>query len=158
MPDEESSSFLGGHHLSRERGHDRKRGKIALNDEEGESAGTNDKHLNETSTLRSSTVTPPITKDQPTQASTTESKSEKSESKKRGEIAETRGEIAETREISPTTGSTLSAAPKNSLLGSTIAPVLTTSSASQVKPSRSDSLKKSLLALEGDGSAKVSSC
>ena len=139
MPDEEFSSHTG-RHSSRHKGLSRKRGKITLNDEEGGSTGLENHASNITMTTRRPTTT----------AQSTVTKEMTSESEKRGKDSGTNDE-------SLTTERPPSVAKTQQLTKSLVTekPLLSTVSPSILKPSRSDSLKKSLLALEGAGSVKV---
>lgn len=144
MPEEESMSHVGRHSF-RGRGRSRAHEKVADGDAESDSTGVGGQSKNET------LFTTPTTTHQTTVPPTTGRKNVEQEAEKRGDIA-------------VSSESTLSAQPPTSMApthkvvdtSTTKQPLTATASASALKPSRSDSLKKSLLALEGENSMKVS--
>ena len=135
----EGSTFQFWNHPNKNEGSDRQRGKAITSDEEIDSTDTDENPLNKTSAKADST-----------QAPTTISKMA-GRSSKRPE------DNAEARETIDTTERPASASPTQRLGESagTAKPISTTVQTTILKPSRSDLLKKSLLALDGNRNVQV---
>ena len=138
MPKEGSTSQFWNH-PNKNKGSGRQKGKVVTSDEETDSIDTDENPLNKTSANAGST-----------QAPTTISKMVDRSSKRPEENAKARETIGITERpasVSPT-----------QRLGESVGTakgITTTVSTTILKPSRSDALKKSLLALDGGGNVQV---